>query len=80
MAPRFGIDTSIPVRLVTGDPEALFETCVERLTELIQVQSAEIFASNPVIGETYIVLQHHYGVTKPEARARDWRAFSEAAW
>jgi predicted nucleic acid-binding protein len=27
-----------------------------------------VFASNQVIGEAYIALQHHYGVSKPDAR------------
>jgi predicted nucleic acid-binding protein len=69
MTARFGIDTSILVRLATGDPEDGFERCVRRLTALIERDDAEAFASNQVIGEAYIVLQHHYGVTKPDARA-----------
>lgn len=68
MTPRFGIDTSILVRLATGDPEDLYAHCVERLSALIESESAEVFASNQVIGEAYIALQHHYGVTKTEAR------------
>ena len=68
MTPRYGIDTSILVRLVSGDPQADFEQCVQRLTELVQADGAEIVASNQVIGEAYIALQHHYGVTKTEAR------------
>ena len=69
MTPRYGIDTSILLRLVSGDPPAEFEQCVQRLTELVQRDGAEIFASNQVIGEAYIALQHHYGVTKAEARS-----------
>ncbi|MEK7437335.1 MAG: PIN domain-containing protein [Pseudomonadota bacterium] len=69
MSARFGIDTSILVRLVSGDPEDGFEQCVRKLTALIERDGAEVFASNLVIGETYIALQHHYGVAKPEARA-----------
>jgi predicted nucleic acid-binding protein len=69
MIPRFGIDTSILVRLVTGDPTDGFEHCVRKLTVLVQHDDAEIFASNQVIGEAYIALQHHYGVSKAEARA-----------
>lgn len=69
MTPRYGIDTSILVRLVSGDPPAGFEQCVQRLTALVETDGAEIFASNQVIGEAYIALQHHYGVTKSEARA-----------
>lgn len=69
MTARFGIDTSILVRLATGDPEAGFAHCVRRLTALIERDDAEIFASNQVIGEAYVALQHHYGVSKGEARA-----------
>ena len=69
MAPRFGIDTSILVRLLTGDPEDGFEHCVRGLTVLIERDAAEVFASNQVIGETYIAVQHHYGVSKTDARA-----------
>ena len=66
---RFGIDTSILVRLVTGDPEREFDECVRRLSALVDRQDAEVFASNQVIGETYVALQHHYGVAKADARA-----------
>jgi predicted nucleic acid-binding protein len=68
MIKRYGIDTSILVRLATGDPEDGFKRCVQRLTPLVEQDGAEIFASNQVIGEAYIALQHHYGVSKPEAR------------
>lgn len=69
MIQHFGIDTSIFVRLLTGDPEDGFKSCVRKLTNLIEQDDAEIFASNQVIGETYISLQHHYQVSKLEARA-----------
>lgn len=69
MTPRFGIDTSIFVRLLTGDPSRSFERCVSELTALVEQDEAEITVSNQVIGEAYIVLQHHYGVPKQEARA-----------
>lgn len=69
MPARFGIDTSILVRLATGDPEDGFEHCVRKLTALIERDDAEVFASNQVIGEAYVALQHHYGVAKPDARA-----------
>lgn len=69
MAARFGIDTPILVRLTTGDPEDGFEYCVRKLTALIERDDAEVFASNQVIGEAYVALQHHYGVSKSDARA-----------
>ena len=66
--PNIGIDTSVLVRLVTGQPPDLFTLCVERLSAL-SAEDAEIFASNQVIGEAYVALQHHYGVSKEDARA-----------
>jgi predicted nucleic acid-binding protein len=67
MTRRFGIDTSILVRLLTGDPEEGFRQCVAALTALVQ-GGAEVFASNQVVGEAYVAVQHHYGVSKGEAR------------
>ena len=69
MTRRFGIDTSILVRLLTGEPAADFEYCVSKLSGLVQETAAEIFASNQVIGEAYVAVQHHYGVTKADARS-----------
>jgi hypothetical protein len=66
---RFGIDTSILVRLLTGDPEAGYRRCVEVLTRYVEEDGAEMFASNQVIGEVYVAVQHHYGVSKADARA-----------
>ena len=69
MNPRYGIDTSVLVRLVSGDPPTDFARCVETLRALIEEDGAEILASNQVIGETYVAVQHHYGVSKTAARA-----------
>lgn len=69
MTQPYGIDTSILVRLVTADPEPDFQLCVNELRILIEEQDAEIFASNQVIGEAYIVLQHHYGISASDARS-----------
>ena len=69
MTPRFGIDTSVLVRLLTGEPAEDFENCVSRLRVLIEDDGSEVFASNQVIGEAYVAVQHHYGVSKGDARA-----------
>lgn len=69
MTQRFGIDTSILVRLLTRDPEQDFEYCVNKLCALIDGRGDEIFVSNQVIGEAYIAVQHHYGVSRADARA-----------
>lgn len=69
MTQLYGIDTSVLVRLATAEPEPDFQHCVTELRALIEERVAEVFASNQVIGEAYIVLQHHYGISSPEARA-----------
>ena len=69
MTPRFGIDTSVLVRLLSGDPATDFERCESRLSALVEGDGAEVFASNQVIGEAYVAVQHHYGVSKADARA-----------
>ena len=69
MIRRYGIDTSILVRLLTGMPEADYAGCVERLSALVTGEGAAVAASNQVIGEAYIAVQHHYGVSKADARA-----------
>ena len=67
--PRYGIDTSIFVRLLTADPEKDYEQTKAALEQiLIDDPAAEIEVSNMVIAEAYFVLQHHYGVPKDEAR------------
>ncbi len=68
MLARFGIDTSILVRLLTGDPVDGFDACVRALKKLVE-DDAEVYASNQVIGEAYVAVQHHYGVSKANARA-----------
>lgn len=65
---RYGIDTSVLARLVTKLPPDAFEYCVKTLAHLVDNERAEIYASNQVIGETYVVIQHHYGVSKSDAR------------
>ncbi len=68
MIRRFGIDTSILVRLLTGDPQDGFEYCVGRMAAVVE-EDGEVFASNQVIGEAYVAARHHYGVSGPDARA-----------
>ena len=69
MPRRCGIDTSILVRLATGEPERDFEQVVAALTQRVEVEHVALFASQMVIGEAYIALQYHYGVAKPDAKA-----------
>ena len=68
MTRRYGIDTSVLVRLITRLPEDLYRHCEGELTRMVEEEMDELFASNQVIGEAYIAVQHHYGVSKNAAR------------
>lgn len=68
MTPGYGIDTSILVRLLTGRPADTYAACRTALQTLIEHRGARIFASNTVIGEAYVAVQHHYGVAKEDTR------------
>ena len=68
MTRRYAIDTSVLVRLITGAPPDAYAHSVKRLSALV-VSGAEIFASNQVIGEAFVALQHHYGVPALDARS-----------
>ena len=67
MTRRYGIDTSVLVRLITAQPPDAFAYCLEKLREL-EESGAEVFASNQVIGESYVTVQHHYGVDGDDVR------------
>ena len=69
MTTRFGIDTSVLVRLAVGEPPQDFQHCAEALRVLVEEQGREIFASNQVAGEAYIAIQYHYGISDFDARA-----------
>jgi predicted nucleic acid-binding protein len=66
--PAYGIDTSIMVRLLTGQPEADYQITVSRLAALRTSQPEHITVANVVIAEAYAVLQHHFELAKPAAR------------
>lgn len=66
---RYGIDTSIFVRLLTGHPEKDYAKTLDSLEQRLNKEpDAELFASNQVIGEAYVTLQHHYEISKADAR------------
>ena len=69
MTHRYGIDTSVFVRLLTGDPEPEYRKTVQSLERRMKHEpKTEFFVSNQVIGEAYIALQHHYRISKEDAR------------
>ena len=69
MIRRYGIDTSVLVRLITKDPEDEFDRCVGELRALVEEHDSEMFASNQVVGEAYVAVRHHYGVSAADARS-----------
>ena len=68
MTRRYGIDTSVLLRLLTGSPASEYERCERELIALVEQDGAEIFASDQVIGEAFAALQHHYGFSGADAR------------
>ena len=66
--PAYGIDTSILVRLLTGQPAADYQATLKRLTAIRASQAEHILVANIVIAEAYAVLQHHYGLSKADTR------------
>ena len=62
----YGLDTSVVLCIVTGEPAALAEKVEERISELLDL-GEKFFVGNLALGETYFALQHHYGKTKQEA-------------
>ena len=66
MTCRYGIDTSVLVRLLTGQPPKTYVYCERQLTTLVE-SGTQVCASNQVIGEAYIAVQHHYDVSADDA-------------
>jgi predicted nucleic-acid-binding protein len=60
---RGGIDTSVLVRLLTGDPELLSKQAFSYLAET-QSQGRHLLVSDLVISEAYFACQHHYKMPK----------------
>lgn len=69
MVQRYGVDTSILVRLVAREPRADFERCLDQLGVLVDEMGCEVFASSQAIGEAYAALIHHYDIPSTDARA-----------
>lgn len=62
----YGLDTSVVLRIVTGEPAALADKVDERIGELLDLGET-FFIGNLACEESYFALQHHYGKTKQEA-------------
>ena len=64
----FGLDPSVVLRLLTGEPSELATHALERYQQ--GIANGDDFAVGDVVAaETYYALQHHYNKTKEEALA-----------
>jgi len=62
-----GLDTSVVVRLLIGEPAQQAEAARRMLDERAAAKAPPTAISDLVVGESYFALRHHYGV--PHARA-----------
>lgn len=60
-----GLDTSVLVRLLTGEPEDLALSAVRYIEERRKAKD-RLFLSDWVLAETYHALQYHYQVPKAD--------------
>jgi len=66
----YGLDSSVFLRLLTGLPEGDYQQALTALAQLFEDEpAAELVVSNQVIGESYVALQHFYGLSKADACA-----------
>ncbi len=63
-----GLDTSVVLRLLTGEPELQAQRALAELKALVHSGTVPI-VSDLVVSEVYFALQYHYGVPKAEALA-----------
>lgn len=63
-----GLDTSVVVRLLTGEPSTAARAAARRL-EAAADAGERVVVCDLVVVEAYHALHHHYGVPQAEARA-----------
>ena len=63
---RYGVDTSVVLRVLTGKPESLAAVVRTRL-EGLWLDGAVLDVCDLVVSETYFALQHSYRLSKERA-------------
>lgn len=62
-----GLDTSVVVRLLEGDPPDQLAQALRRIRKA-KAAGDTVIVTDLVVAEAYFTLQRHYGVPKDEAR------------
>jgi predicted nucleic-acid-binding protein len=73
---KVGLDTSVVLRLLVGQPADQRARAVAFLDELAR-RGDDPVVSDLVVAETYFALQHHYGVSKAQALSALCRLFED---
>lgn len=63
-----GLDTSVVLRLLTGEPRPLAEAA-RTYVDSARAMGKSVGVTDTVVGEAYFALQHHYGMSEPDVRA-----------
>jgi len=63
---NIGLDTTVVLRLLTGEPENQFKRARKFIEEQL-ANNKKLFVSDLVIAESYFALHYHYQVPKAEA-------------
>ncbi len=63
---RVGLDTSVLLRLLTGEPEPLAAVAARRVEASLRAGDT-VLVSDLVVSEAYFALQHHFGLSKAQA-------------
>jgi predicted nucleic acid-binding protein len=63
-----GLDTSVVLRLLTGQPAADARLALARL-ERAHAAAEAVLVTDLVLAEAYFALHYHYGLSKEEARS-----------
>lgn len=71
---RVGLDTSVVLRLLIGEPRDQAETAADFLDSARRAGD-QIVVDDLVVAEAYFALQHHYGVSKALALSSLARMF-----
>ena len=66
---KMGLDSSVVLRLLVGEPESQARAALRWLREARSAGLKPVVC-DLVAGEVYFALQHHYGVSKAEALRR----------